>query len=56
MFLALVGIDREQALAFGLLWSAIVLGANVTGGLALLLSPATRVPLGRVKKTLAEEE
>lgn len=56
MFLTLVGVDREQALAFGLLWSAIVLGANVMGGLALLLAPATRVPLGSSKKTLAEEE
>lgn len=54
MFLALVGIDGEQALAFGLLWSAIVLGANVAGGFALLLSPATRVPLGRTKKTSVE--
>jgi glycosyltransferase 2 family protein len=56
MFLALAGIDGEQALAFGLLWSAIVLGANVTGGLALLFSPATRAPLRGTKKTLAEEE
>lgn len=56
MFLSLAGIDGEQALAFGLLWSAIVLGANVTGGLALLFSPATRVPLSGAKKTLAAGE
>jgi uncharacterized protein (TIRG00374 family) len=51
MFLGLAGIDGEQALAFGLLWSAIVLSANVTGGLALVLSPATRTPLSGVKRT-----
>lgn len=51
LFLTLVGIDGERALAFGLLWSAIVLGANVTGGLALLFSPATRAPLSAVRRT-----
>jgi uncharacterized membrane protein YbhN (UPF0104 family) len=38
MFLTPLGVEREQALALGLLWSAIVLSANATGGLALLLS------------------
>jgi hypothetical protein len=50
MFLALVGISRERALAFGFLWSAIVIIANATGGLALLLSPAARQPLAETKR------
>jgi len=41
MFLTPLGVEREQALAFGLLWSAVVLVANATGGLALLLAPKT---------------
>jgi uncharacterized membrane protein YbhN (UPF0104 family) len=47
VFLALVGIDRDQALAFGLLWSAIVFGAGVLGGLVLLFSPEVRLSLRR---------
>jgi hypothetical protein len=39
MFLTPLGVEREQTLAFGLLWSAIVIGANATGGVALLFSP-----------------
>lgn len=52
MFLSLVGIGGEQALAFGLLWSAIVLAANAMGGLALVLFPSTRRPFAAAKKTL----
>ena len=42
MFLTPLGVEREQALAFGLLWSAVVLVANATGGLALLFAPAAK--------------
>lgn len=44
MLLTPLGVEREQALALGLLWSAIVLSANATGGLALLLSSTARFP------------
>lgn len=54
MFLAMAGIGQERALALGLLWSAIVLGANATGGVALLLSPAARRPLAKAKRTSDE--
>jgi uncharacterized membrane protein YbhN (UPF0104 family) len=54
LFLTFVGISRERALAFGLLWSAIVLAANATGGLALVLSPTTRLPFTVAKRTLGE--
>ncbi|HXG20243.1 MAG TPA: lysylphosphatidylglycerol synthase transmembrane domain-containing protein [Methylomirabilota bacterium] len=54
LFLAFVGISRERALAFGLLWSAIVLAANAAGGLALVLSPTARLPLTVAKRTSGE--
>jgi uncharacterized membrane protein YbhN (UPF0104 family) len=54
MFLALVGVSRERALAFGLLWSAIVVAANATGGLALLFSPAAQPPPADIKRRLGE--
>ncbi len=44
LFLARVGVGQEQALALGLVWSAIVLAANASGGVALLLSPTARRP------------
>jgi len=42
MFLTPLGVEQEQALTFGLLWSAIVLVANATGGLALLFAPTAK--------------
>ncbi|MGH7961556.1 MAG: lysylphosphatidylglycerol synthase transmembrane domain-containing protein [Candidatus Binatia bacterium] len=45
--LALIGVGRDQALALGLLWSAIVLGAGLVGGVVLLLSPEARLSLKR---------
>ncbi|MGE0679761.1 MAG: lysylphosphatidylglycerol synthase transmembrane domain-containing protein [Candidatus Binatia bacterium] len=45
MLLTPLGVEREQALALGMLWSAVVLSANVTGGLALLLSADIKLPL-----------
>jgi uncharacterized membrane protein YbhN (UPF0104 family) len=55
-FLALIGIGKNQALAFGLLWSALVLAAGVIGGLVLLFSPAARFSLAQARKTTAESE
>jgi uncharacterized membrane protein YbhN (UPF0104 family) len=42
MFLTPLGVEKEQALAFGLLWSAVVLVANAMGGLALLFAPTPK--------------
>jgi uncharacterized membrane protein YbhN (UPF0104 family) len=47
VFLSLVGIDRDKALAFGLVWSTIVFAAGVLGGLVLLFSPRVRLVLQR---------
>jgi uncharacterized membrane protein YbhN (UPF0104 family) len=44
-FLALVGVGKDQALAFGLLWSALVLGSGLVGGLVLLFSSEVRLAL-----------
>ena len=51
VFLALIGIGRHQALAFGFLWSALVLGAGMVGGVVLLLSPEVQRSLARIRKT-----
>jgi len=55
-FLALVGVAKNQALAFGLLWSALVLAAGMVGGLILLFSPVARFSLAQARKTTAESE
>ncbi len=44
-FLAFMGIGKNEAVAFGLLWTALVFGAGLLGGLVLLVSPATRLSL-----------
>jgi len=44
-FLALIGVGKDQALAFGLLWSVLVLGCGLVGGLVLLFSSEARVVL-----------
>lgn len=49
-FLALIGIGRDEALALGLLWSAVVLGAGLVGGVVLLLSPEARLSFAHIKK------
>jgi uncharacterized membrane protein YbhN (UPF0104 family) len=51
VFLALIGISKDDALAFGLLWSALVFGAGLVGGVVLLLSPAARLSLTGARKT-----
>jgi len=51
MFLALIGIGRHEALAFGFLWSALVLGAGLVGGIVLLLSPEVQLSLAQIRKT-----
>jgi uncharacterized protein (TIRG00374 family) len=50
LFFSFVGVPEERALAFGLLWSALSVGANVSGGLALLFSPTARLPLSEFRK------
>lgn len=45
VFLAFIGIDQNEAVAFGLLWTALVFGAGLVGGLLLLVSPAIRLSL-----------
>lgn len=50
--LSLWGIERDEALAFGLVWSAIVLGANLCGGLVLLTAAEIRFSMRDLKKTL----
>ncbi len=54
LFLALIGIGKDAAIAFGLLWTALVFGSGLVGGLILLASPATRLSLASVRKTTAE--
>jgi len=66
-FLALVGVGKEEALAFGLLWTALLFAAGLFGGLVLLVSPEARfsfhraetianrssaVPIGELRKTM----
>jgi len=46
-FLALVGVGKDQALAFGLLWSTLVLGSGLVGGLVLLFSSEVRLALAK---------
>ncbi len=50
-FLKIVGIEKEQALAMGLLWTGVVMGAGLIGGLVLILSPQ---PFLRAKETQKE--
>jgi len=45
IFLALIGLGKNDAIAFGLLWTALVFGAGLVGGVVLLVSPATRLSL-----------
>jgi hypothetical protein len=47
-FLALVGVSQEQALALGLLWSAVVIGSGLIGGLVFLLSLAEQLEARQV--------
>ncbi len=54
--LAVWGIGQDEALAFGLVWSAIVLGANMCGGLAFLVFPDVGFSIAALKKTLAGSE
>ena len=54
--LALWGTGRDEALAFGLVWSAIVLGANICGGLAFLVSSEVGCSTATLKKTWDESK
>jgi uncharacterized membrane protein YbhN (UPF0104 family) len=51
VFLALIGIGEHEALAFGVLWSVLVLGAGIVGGVVLMLSPEVQRSLARIRKT-----
>ena len=54
--LALWGIGRDEALAFGLVWSAMVLGANMCGGLAFCVFPEVGFSPAALKKTWDESK
>lgn len=41
-FLSFIGIARDEALAFSLLWTGLLFSAGLVGGLVLFLSPETR--------------
>lgn len=45
LFLAPLGIAREDALALSLLWTSIMFAAGVAGGICLFVSPAIRTAL-----------
>ena len=51
--LSLWGVGQDEALAFGLAWSGVVLGANLCGGILLLVSPHVRFSTDGLKKMLA---
>ena len=54
-FLSFLGIAQDKALAFSLLWSALILGAGIVGGLVLFLSSETRGAFQKLlRKTSAE--
>ena len=59
-FLSLIGIGQNEALALSLVWTALVFGAGLVGGLVLFVSPDTRArfqQLGRfTRKTTAGSE
>ncbi len=42
LFLSLVGVSQNEALAISLVWTALVFGAGLVGGLVLFMSPDTR--------------
>jgi uncharacterized membrane protein YbhN (UPF0104 family) len=54
-FLSFIGIARDEALAFSLLWTGLVFGAGIVGGLVLFLSSGTRETFQKLlRKTSAE--
>lgn len=44
-FLALIGVGKDQALAFGVLWSVLVLAAGAIGGVMMAFSSQARLRL-----------
>jgi uncharacterized membrane protein YbhN (UPF0104 family) len=48
-FLSFIGIGREEALAFGVLWTALLFAAGLFGGLVLLVSPEARFSFQRAE-------
>lgn len=55
-FLALIGVSQEQALAMGLLWTALVIGSGLVGGLVFLLSPGERLLMAKEARVQTREE
>ena len=54
-FLSFIGIAQDEALAFSLLWTGLLFGAGMVGGLVLFLSSDTRATFQKLlKKTSAE--
>jgi len=54
-FLSFIGIPQDKALAFSLVWTALIFGAGMLGGLVLFLSSDTRLTFQRLlRKTSAE--
>lgn len=50
-FLSLIGIGQNEALAFSLLWTTLIFGAGLVGGLVLYLSPDTRSTFQRLSRS-----
>lgn len=55
LFLARLGIGKEDALAFSLLWTGIIFAAGIVGGILLLLSPPTRASLHHMGKHIVRQ-
>lgn len=59
-FLSLVGVGQNEALALSLVWTALVFGAGLVGGLVLFVSPDTRTGFQQLgsftRKTTAGSE
>ena len=54
-FLSFIGIPHDKALAFSLLWTALIFGAGLLGGLVLFFSSDVRLTFQHLlRKTSAE--
>ncbi len=54
-FLSFIGIAQDEALAFSLLWTGLLFGAGILGGLVFFLSSDTRVTFQKLlRKTSGE--
>lgn len=56
-FLSLIGIGQNDALALSLVWTSLIFGAGLVGGLVLFVSPDTRSTFQRLSGlTKAQEQ